>query len=53
MAQYAPLPSVELDPRNEAALVQAAAQRVYEASGATINDFSSSFSSPTSFLSLS
>ena len=41
MAQYAPLPSVELDPRNEAALVQEAAQRVYEASGATINDFSS------------
>lgn len=40
MARYAPLPSVSLDPRNEAELVQAAAQRVYEASGQTLNDFS-------------
>lgn len=41
MARYAPLPSVSLDPRNEAALVQSASQRVYEASGQTLNDFSS------------
>lgn len=41
MPQYAPLPPIELDPRNESELVAAAAQRVYESSGATINDFSS------------
>ncbi len=41
MPQYAPLPPIELDPRNESELVAAAAQRVYEASGAAINDFSS------------
>jgi hypothetical protein len=41
MPRYAPLPSVSIDPRNEAQLVQAAAQRVYEASGQTLNDFSS------------
>jgi len=41
MPQYAPLPPIELDPRNESELVAAAAQRVFEASGATINDFSS------------
>ena len=40
MPRYAPLPSVDLDPRNEAALVQAASQRVYQASGQTLNDFS-------------
>ena len=40
MPRYSPLPSVNLDPRNEAALVQAATQRVYEASGQTLNDFS-------------
>jgi len=40
--RYSPLPSVSLDPRNEAALVQAATQRVYEASGQTLNDFSAS-----------
>ena len=40
MARYAPLPSVSLDPRNEAELVQAASQRVYQASGQTLNDFS-------------
>jgi|688.fasta_scaffold16107_8 hypothetical protein len=40
MARYAPLPSVNIDPRNEAQLVQQAAQRVYEASGQTLNDFS-------------
>ena len=40
--RYSPLPSVDLDPRNEAALVQAATQRVYEASGQTLNDFSAS-----------
>jgi hypothetical protein len=41
MARYAPLPSISIDPRNETQLVQAAAQRVYEASGQTLNDFSS------------
>lgn len=41
MPQYAPLPPIDLDPRNESELVAAAARRVYEASGATINDFSS------------
>ena len=41
MPRYAPLPPIELDPRVEAELVQQAAQRVYEASGATLNDFSS------------
>lgn len=40
MARYAPLPSVSIDPRNEAQLVQDASQRVYEASGQTLNDFS-------------
>ena len=40
MARYAPLPSVSIDPRNEAEIVQAASQRVYEASGQTLNDFS-------------
>ena len=40
MPGYAPLPSVELDPRSDSELVQAAAQRVYDASNATINDFS-------------
>ena len=40
MARYAPLPSVDIDPRNEAEIVQQAAQRVYEASGQTLNDFS-------------
>jgi hypothetical protein len=41
MPSYSPLPNIELDPRLEAELVQAAARRVYEASAATINDFSS------------
>ena len=41
MPNYAPLPPIELDPRNESELVAAAAQRVYEASGSTLNDFSS------------
>jgi len=40
MPRYSPLPSVSLDPRNEADLVQAAAQTVYEASNKTLNDFS-------------
>ena len=40
MARYAPLPSVSLDPRNEAEIIQAASQRVYQASGQTLNDFS-------------
>lgn len=40
MARYAPLPSVDLDPRNEAQIVQAAAQKVYQASNQTLNDFS-------------
>jgi hypothetical protein len=38
--RYAPLPIVSIDPRNEAALVQAASQRVYDASNQTLNDFS-------------
>lgn len=41
MARYSPLPSVSIDPRNEAELVQQASQRVYEASGQNLNDFSS------------
>ena len=41
MPGYSPLPRIELDPRNEAQLVKAAARRVYEASNSTINDFSS------------
>ena len=40
--RYSPLPSVNIDPRNEAALLQAATQRVYESSGQTLNDFSAS-----------
>jgi len=39
--RYAPLPSIPLDPRNEAQLVQQASQRVYDASNQTLNDFSS------------
>jgi hypothetical protein len=38
--RYAPLPSIALDPRNEAELVQAASQKVYQASNQTLNDFS-------------
>lgn len=41
MARYAPLPSISIDPRNEAELVRAASQRVYTASNQTLNDFSS------------
>ena len=40
MPRYAPLPSIALDPRNEAELVQAASQKVYQASNQTLNDFS-------------
>ena len=40
MARYAPLPSIAIDPRNEAEIVQAAAQKVYQASNQTLNDFS-------------
>lgn len=40
MPRYAPLPSVSLDPRSEAQIVQDASQRVYEASNQTLNDFS-------------
>jgi hypothetical protein len=40
VARYAPLPSIPLDPRNEAELVQAASQKVYQASNQTLNDFS-------------
>lgn len=40
MARYAPLPSIAIDPRNEAELVQAASQKVYQASNQTLNDFS-------------
>ena len=41
MARFAPLPPINIDPRNEAAIVQAAAQKVYQASNQTLNDFSS------------
>ena len=41
MARYSPLPAVSIDPRNEAELVQAASQKVYQASNQTLNDFSS------------
>lgn len=41
MPRYSPLPSVSLDPRSEAQLVQDASQVVYEASNQTLNDFSS------------
>ena len=41
MARYSPLPSIAIDPRNEAELVQAASQKVYQASNQTLNDFSS------------
>lgn len=40
MPRYSPLPSVSIDPRSEADLVQRAAQVVYEASNRTLNDFS-------------
>ena len=40
MPRYAPLPAVDLDPRTEAQLVNAAAKRVYDASNAKLNDFS-------------
>ena len=40
MPRYAPLPAVNIDPRNEAELVNAAAKRVYDASNAKLNDFS-------------
>lgn len=41
MPRYSPLPAVSIDPRNEAAIAQQAAQVVYEASNQTLNDFSS------------
>jgi hypothetical protein len=40
MPRYAPLPAVNIDPRNEAQLVNEAAKRVYDASDAKLNDFS-------------
>jgi hypothetical protein len=40
VARYSPLPSINIDPRNEAEIVQQASQRVYQASGQTLNDFS-------------
>ena len=40
MARFAPLPPINIDPRNEAAIVQAASQKVYQASNQTLNDFS-------------
>ena len=40
MPRFAPLPSVNIDPRNEAEIVQAASQKVYQASNQTLNDFS-------------
>lgn len=41
MPKYTPLPIVQLDPRNEEGILRAASRRVYEASGGTLNDFSS------------
>ena len=41
MPRYAPLPAVNIDPRTEAQLVNEAAKRVYDASNAKLNDFSS------------
>lgn len=38
--QYAPLEPIDLDPRNEEELIDRAADRIYTASGGTINDFS-------------
>lgn len=40
MPRYAPLPAVNIDPRNEAQLVNEAAKRVYDSSNAKLNDFS-------------
>lgn len=40
MPRYAPLPAVNIDPRNESQLVNEAAKRVYDASNAKLNDFS-------------
>lgn len=40
MPRYSPLPPILIDPRNEAQIVQAASQRVYQASNQTLNDFS-------------
>lgn len=40
MPRYAPLPTVSIDPRNEAQIVRDASQRVYQASNQTLNDFS-------------
>lgn len=41
MPKYTPLPIVQLDPNNEEGLLRAASSKVYEASGGTLNDFSS------------
>lgn len=41
MVRYAPLPDIRVDPRTERQLVSDASQRVYQASGGTLNDFSS------------
>jgi hypothetical protein len=41
MTRFAVLPSIPLDPQNEADLVTAAIQRVYSASNGRLNDFSS------------
>ena len=40
MPRYSPLPPISIDPRNEAEVVQAASQKVYQASNQTLNDFS-------------
>jgi hypothetical protein len=40
MPRYSPLPATSIDPRNEAELVQAAAQKILEASNGSLNDFS-------------
>lgn len=41
MARYVPIPPVSIDPRNEAELLNAALQKVFQASNGTINDFAS------------
>lgn len=41
MSRYIPIPPVSIDPRNEAALLNAALKKVFQASNGTINDFAS------------
>ena len=41
MSRYIPIPPVSIDPRNEAALLNAALKKVFQASNGSINDFAS------------